>query len=284
MAELACVNGEMVSVEDARISIFDRGFLFADGVYEVSSVLDGKLVDHAGHLARLRRSLAALDMPCPWSDAEITRFQHQLIQHNGVEEGIVYLQATRGPAPRDFAYPSDPQPTLVLFSRAQRLIESAKAAAGLSVKTLDDIRWRRRDIKTVGLLAQSMAKQQALNDGYDDAWMVEDGQITEGTSNNAYIVDKDDVIITRPPTHDILRGITREAVLALVKENRLTMHERPFTREEAYAAKEAFSTSASSFVMPVVSIDDHRLGDGKPGPLSRRLREIYIDFARRTGV
>lgn len=280
-AELAYVNGEFCTASEASISIFDRGFLFADGVYEVSAVVGGRLVDNDRHLARLARSLAELDLDVPWSMADIGNVQRTLIAHNNLQEGTIYLQITRGAAVRDFAYPKDSTPTLVMFTRAMRIIDNPSAASGIDVITIEEIRWKRRDIKSVALLAQAMGKQQAMLAGAQEAWMVEDGYVTEGTSSNAYIVDDAGCIITRPATQAILRGITREAVLALVEEQNLTLEERPFSPHEAYAAKEAFITSASSFVLPVVKLDGRPIGDGRPGPITRRLREIYIDFARR---
>jgi len=276
------VNGEYLPESAATVSIFDRGFLMADGVYEVTSVLDGRLLEFEGHLKRLRRSLAELDMPSPASDEEIEAIHHELIARNGVEEGGIYLQVTRGPADRDFLYPSDPKPTLVLFTQARPLIESPAARTGIRVIATPDIRWARRDIKTVQLLAPSMAKMAAKAAGKDDAWMIEDGTVTEGSSNNAYIVTGDGRIVTRELSNDILHGITRAAVLRFAREAQMKVEERPFTLEEAKAAAEAFITSASTFVMPVVEIDGARIGEGTPGPVARRLREIYIEESRKT--
>lgn len=278
MSRIVYVNGEYLPEEEARISIFDRGFLFADGVYEVSSVLRGRLIENEGHIKRLHRSLNELNMAAPASDAEIETIQKTLIEKNGVEEGGVYLQVTRGAADRDFLYPKDAKPSLILFTQARPLIESQKAKTGMSVILLEDIRWKRRDIKTVGLLAQSMAKQAAYDAGADDAWMHQDGMITEGSSNNAYII-KDGTLITRHLSNDILHGITRRSVLALAKETDMPIEERAFTPEEAKTADEAFVTSASTFVMPVVKIDDVTIGNGTPGPIATRLRALYIEEA-----
>ncbi|WP_020410868.1 D-amino-acid transaminase [Hahella ganghwensis] len=276
------VNGEYVPESEARISVFDRGFLFADGVYEVTSVIDGGLVDNASHLARLHRSLGEIKMTCPMSDDEITQMQKTLLERNQVEQGMVYLQVSRGAATRDFNFPENPAPSVVAFSYSRNVMTPPAAETGLKVVTVPDIRWRRRDIKTVGLLPASMAKQQAAEQGADDAWMVENGYVTEGTSNNAYIIDRQQRLITRPLSPDILPGITRQAILALAAENGMQIEERLFTPEEAYQAQEAFISSATTFVLPVVSIDGHQLGDGKPGPMVKRLRELYIDFARQT--
>jgi D-alanine transaminase len=284
MGRVVYVNGEYLAEEDAKISVFDRGFLFSDGVYEVSSVLDGKLVDNAAHLKRLERSLGELKMACPATPEEIQAIQRQMIERNSLEEGIVYLQVTRGAADRDFAYPKNAEPSLVMFTQEKRISENPTATRGISVVTLPDIRWRRRDIKTVGLLPAAMAKQAALDAGADDAWMVEDGLITEGSSNNAFIVTMDGAIVTRALSNSILHGITRRAVLAIAEREGLTVEERSFTPEEAYEAAEAFITSASTFVMPVVKIDDRILGNGVPGPVSSQLRELYIEMAREEAV
>jgi D-alanine transaminase len=282
MSRTVYVNGEYLPEAQAKISVFDRGFLFADGIYEVSSVLDGKLLDNAAHLVRMRRSLRELDMPSPATDEQIAAVQQELIARNDLDEGVVYLQITRGAADRDFAYPADAQPSLVMFTQARAIVDSPAARRGISVISMTDIRWQRRDIKTVGLLAASMAKQAALNAGADDAWLVEDGLVTEGSSNNAYIVTADGVLVTRHLSNEILHGITRAAVLRLSREDNVTVEERAFSLDEAYAASEAFITSASTFVMPVVKIDDQVIGTGEPGPTAIRLRELYIDTARQS--
>ena len=279
MSRIVYVNGEYLPEEEGKVSIFDRGFLFADGVYEVSAVLRARLVDNQAHLTRLHRSLSGLNIPQPVSDEDIVAAQQELVRRNNLDEGMVYLQITRGPADRDFAYPEHPDPTLVMFTQDLALIDSPAARRGLTIKTMEDIRWKRRDIKTVGLLASSMAKQAALDAGADDAWLVEDGYVTEGTSNNAFILTQAGVIRTRQLSNLILHGITRAAVLRLAGQEELRIEETPFTPEEAYRAKEAFVTSATTFAMPVVKIDDRPIGDGQPGPVVRRLRELYIDRA-----
>ena len=280
MSRIVYVNGRFVPESEAHVSVFDRGFLFGDGVYEVSSVLDRGLVDNAAHLARLERSLGALGMASPATPEEIVGAQKELIARNGLDEGIVYLQITRGPADRDFAYPAEPRPTLVMFTQEKPLVDNPLAAHGITVATVPDLRWKRRDVKTVGLLAASMAKQAALDAGAGDAWMVEDGFVTEGSSNNAYIVTGGGAVVTRHLGNEILHGITRAAVLRLSREHRIPVEERAFTVEEAKSAAEAFITSASSFVIPVVGIDGEAIGEGRPGPITRRLREIYIESAR----
>jgi len=287
MSRTVYVNGTYLPEEDAKISIFDRGFLMADGVYEVTSVLGGKLIDFAGHCKRLARSLSELDMAAPATDDELLAIHRELVAVNGVTDGMVYLQITRGaPGDRDFAFP-DPAttpPTLVLFTQSKPgLAEHPAAATGMKVISIPDIRWGRRDIKTVQLLYPSMGKMMARKAGCDDAWMVEDGFVTEGTSNNTYIV-RGNRIITRHLSSDILQGITRAAVLRFAAEAQMEEEERPFTIDEAKTADEAFFTSASAFVMPVVEIDGEAIGGGTPGPVTARLREIYLEEMRRAAV
>jgi D-alanine transaminase len=280
MSRIVYVNGDYLPEEAAKISVFDRGFLFADGVYEVTSVLDGRLVDFPGHLARLHRSLGELEMPAPVADAELEGIHRELVARNGLVEGLVYLQVTRGPAERDFAYPPEPRPSLVMFTQARALADTPGARNGIRVITVPDIRWARRDIKTVQLLAPSMCKMLARKAGCDDAWLVEDGYVTEGTSNNAWIVTPAGAIVTRDLSNAILHGITRAAVLAYGREAQMRFEERPFTPEEARGAAEAFVTAASAFVTPVVEIDGATLGDGRPGPVTTRLRELYLAESR----
>ena len=281
------VNGEYLPETEAKVSVFDRGFLFADGVYEVTSVLDGKLIDFDGHAARLDRSLRELSMSSPVTRDELLDIHRELVRRNGIEEGLVYLQITRGdPGDRDFVFP-DPEetkPTVVLFTQSKPgLAASPQAESGIKVVSIADIRWGRRDIKTVQLLYPSMGKMMAKAAGADDAWMVEDGKVTEGTSNNAYIVTGGR-IVTRHLGNEILHGITRAAVLRFAREAQMEVEERGFTLDEAKSADEAFVTSASAFVMPVVQIDDAVIGDGTPGPVSRRLREIYLEESRKAAI
>jgi D-alanine transaminase len=284
MSRIVYVNGEYLPEEEAKVSVFDRGFLFADGVYEVTSVLDGKLLDFAGHAKRLQRSLDELEMENPVTEEELLEIHRELVKRNGVEDGLVYLQVTRGSADRDFAYPKDAKPTLVLFTQSKPgLADSPVAKVGLKVISLPDIRWGRRDIKTVQLLYPSMGKMAAKKAGADDAWMIEDGFVTEGTSNNAYII-KGKRLITRHLGNEILHGITRAAVLRCAREAQMEVEERAFTLDEAKAADEAFITSATTFVMPVVEIDGVKLGDGTPGPVTKRLREIYLEESRKAAV
>ncbi|MEO0918006.1 MAG: D-amino-acid transaminase [Pseudomonadota bacterium] len=281
------VNGDYVPENDAKISVFDRGFLMADGVYEVTSVLDGKLIDFAGHAKRLERSLSELNMPQPACLPDLLYIHRELVRLNGVEEGMVYLQITRGaPDDRDFVFP-DPEttaPTVVLFTQNKPgLANSPAAKKGIKVISIEDQRWARRDIKTVQLLFPSMGKMMAKAAGADDAWMVEDGAVTEGTSNNAYII-KNNTIITRHLGNEILHGITRAAVLRFAREAQMKVEERSFTIAEAQEADEAFITSASTFVMPVIEIDGASIGEGAPGPVATRLREIYLDESRKAAV
>ena len=286
MSRIVHVNGEFLPEAEAKVSIFDRGFLMADGVYEVTSVLGGKLIDFQGHCVRLARSLRELEMTNPHTDAEWLELHRQLVTMNDITDGMIYLQVTRGnPGDRDFAYPAaDLAPTVVMFTQSKPgLAESPAAKTGWKVISVPDIRWGRRDIKTVQLLYPSMAKMAAKKAGVDDAWLEEDGFITEGTSNNAYIV-KGNRIITRALSSDILHGITRAAVLRFAAEAQMEVEERSFTLSEAKAADEAFITSASAFVMPVVEIDGQALGTGTPGPIAARLREIYLDEMRKAAI
>jgi len=287
MSRTVYLNGAYVPEEDAKISIFDRGFLMADGVYEVTSVIDGKLIDFDGHTTRLDRSLRELDMENPISRDDLLEAHRELVRLNAIDEGLVYLQITRGaPNDRDFVFPDpDETPqTIVMFTQNKPgLAENPTAKKGIKIISIEDIRWGRRDIKTVQLLYPSMGKMMAKKQGADDAWMVEDGAVTEGTSNNAYIV-KEGKIITRALSNDILHGITRAAVLRFAQEAQMEVIERDFTIAEAQEADEAFITSASTFVMPVVEIDSQPLGTGTPGPMVTRLREIYLEESLKRAI
>ncbi|WP_267422796.1 D-amino-acid transaminase [Methylobacterium sp. GC_Met_2] len=275
------LNGEFLTFEQARVPIMDRGFLFADGIYEVSAILDGKLVDNAAHLARLDRSLGEIGIRNPHDAAGWERLQTELVARNGVTEGLVYMQVTRGVAERDFAFPKgDVTPTVMMFTQAKTVLANPLAETGARVITVEDLRWKRRDIKSVALLAQVLAKQQAAEAGVAEAWMVEDGAVTEGSSSTAFIVSRERVLVTRPLSTALLPGITRASVLRLAQEADLRIEERLIPVAEAYEAQEAFYTSASAFVMPVVQIDDRTIGEGRPGPVTRRMRELYIAAAR----
>ncbi|UWP98093.1 D-amino-acid transaminase [Aliiroseovarius crassostreae] len=277
MTRTVYVNGDYLPETDAKVSIFDRGFLFADAVYEVTSVLGGKLIDFEGHAVRLERSLKELGIESPISKEDLLEVHRELVRANGIDEGLIYLQISRGAdSDRDFVFPDADKvkPTVVLFTQNKPgLAETVKPVKVISI---EDIRWGRRDIKTVQLLYPSMGKMMAKAAGCDDAWLVEDGYVTEGTSNNVYIV-KGGKIITRALSNDILHGITRAAVLRFAREAQMEVEERSFTIAEAQEADEAFFTSASAFVMPVVEIDGVALGDGQPGPVMARLREIYLE-------
>jgi D-alanine transaminase len=282
---IAYVNGSFVPLSEAKVSILDRGFLFADGIYEVAAVLGGKLVDNASHLARLKRSVGEIALELPESLERIEEIQQELVARNKLESGLVYLEVTRGAdTGRDFAFPKGVKPTLVMFTSVKDIVNAPSAKTGIAVITVPDIRWERRDIKSVALLAQVLAKQAAAAAGAGEAWMIEDGKVTEGGSSSAFILTQDDVLVTRQNGSEILPGCTRKAVVKLAEERQLRVEERAFTVGEALAAKEAFITSASSFVQPVVSIDGKPIANGKPGATATRLREIYIDFARATAV
>jgi D-alanine transaminase len=279
LARVAYVNGAFVPVEEARISIMDRGFLFGDGIYEVSAVVDGHMVDNEAHLARLARSLAAIRIEMPMDTAEWISAQEKLIALNGLAEGLVYLEVTRGVAERDFTFPKAASPTVVMFTQAKSVLANPLAKSGVSVITMPDLRWKRRDIKSVALLAQVLAKQEAAEAGAYEAWMVEGGFVTEGGSSSAFIVTRAGAIVTRPLSTAILPGITRQSLMALCAASSLRFEERPFTVAEAQDAAEAFLTSASAFVLGVVTIDGKPVADGAPGPVTRRLRDIYLAMA-----
>ncbi len=281
MSRIVYVNGAYVPEEEATVSIFDRGFVFADAVYEVTAVLDGKLLEFEGHMARLERSLGELQMKAPCTREELLAIHRELIKRNDMEQGGIYLQITRGAADRDFMFPKNATPTLVMFPQKKDLLAPR---APQSVISHPDIRWGRRDIKTVQLLAPSLAKMAAKAAGKDDAWLVEDGFVTEGSSCNAYIVTKDGKIVTRNLSNAILHGITRKAVIALAAERGLEVVERAFTIEEAQQAAEAFITAATAFVCPVVEIDGVAVGSGKPGPVAARLFDLYIEEARTRAI
>jgi len=278
MARTVYVNGEYFPESEGKISIFDRGFLFADGVYEVTAVVGGKLVDYDPHMERLERSLRELRIGWPCSKDELKAMHLELVKRNKLAEGIIYMQVSRGATDRDFKFPKDVKPTLIAFTQVMNLVDNANAKTGVKVVTVPDIRWARRDIKSVMLLAPVLGKQEAYEKGAHEGWMVEDGFVTEGTSSNAYIV-RDGKVITRPLSNSILAGCTRRSLFRLAKDHGIVIEERKFTPAEAYEADEAFLTSASQFVMPIVEIDGHRVGGGQPGPVTRRLRELFLDEA-----
>lgn len=280
MSRTAYLNGHFLPLDEARVPVTDRGFLFADGIYEVSAVLHGRLVDNAAHLARLDRSLSEIGIRNPHTAEAWERLETELVARNGLTEGLVYIQVTRGVAERDFAYPKgEVTPTVVMFTQAKSILANPLAETGAAAITVPDLRWKRRDIKSVALLAQVIAKQQATEAGVAEAIMIEDGAVTEGSSSTIFIVTRDGAIVTRPLSTALLPGITRAAVLALAEETGLTFEERIIGAGELPEAAEAFYTSASAFVMPIVTIDGRALGDGRPGPVTRRLRALYFAFA-----
>ena len=287
MPRLAYVNGRYAPLAEASVHVEDRGFQFADGVYEYWSVMDGRLADAAGHLDRLERSLSELRIAMPMSRAALVRVLHETVRRNRVRDGSIYLQVTRGAARRDHPFPAPgTAPSVVAIARpADFEAMAARAAQGVAVLTQPDIRWGRCDIKTVGLLPNVLAKQAAREAGAFEAWLVDaDGYVTEGSSTNAWIVDREGRLRTRDLDANILRGITRKTLMDLAVELQMTVVEAPFTVEDAKGAKEAFFTAASAFITPVVAIDGEKIGDGRPGPISSRLRTLYFDQARRTAI
>ncbi|SIQ94298.1 D-alanine transaminase [Rhizobium sp. RU35A] len=277
MSRIVHLNGAWVAEAEAKVSVFDRGFLFADAIYEVTAVIGGKLIDYAGHVARLKRSLDALGIPAPVSDETLLSLHREIMARNDLTEGLIYLQISRGAEDRDFLFSSDLAPTFVMFTQKKPVLGNPKWESGISVITWPEGRWVNRQIKTVQLLYSSLAKMEAKKAGADDVFLVEDGLVTEASSANAHIVTAGGVLVTRPLSNALLHGITRGSVLDLAARAGLAVEERAFSPEEAKGAAEAFITSASAFVMPVVAIDGKPVGDGRPGPVSTRLREIYIE-------
>lgn len=283
MARDAYVNGRYVPHARAAVHVEDRGFQFADGVYEVVCIRRGLLIDEEGHLDRLDHCLSELRIAWPCERRVMRQIMRRLLERNGVRDGLIYIQVTRGVAPRDFRFPAAARPTLVMTTRRAALAPHART--GVRVVTIPDIRWKRRDLKTVGLLAQVLGKQEAAERGAFEAWQVdEDGFVTEGTSSNAWILTAGGALVTRPASHAILNGITRQSILRIAAAEGLRFEERPFSLEEAFAAREAFVSSATSFVTPVLKIDDRTVGDGTPGPLGRRLLEAYVGYASGAGA
>ncbi|MBI5311711.1 MAG: D-amino-acid transaminase [Methylocystis sp.] len=281
MSDIAYVNGAYIPIDEARVSILDRGFLFADGVYEVAAVIGGRLIDNESHLSRLERSLCELRIGSPIPVSRIAEVEAELVARNGLSEGLVYLQITRGAAAeREFGFPAEAAPTFVAFAQKKNIIASPAAETGVKVLTVPDLRWARRDIKSTALLAQVLAKQAALEGGCQEAWMVDqDGFVTEGSSSTAFILTHEDVLVTRLNSSAVLPGCTRRAVQVIAEREGLTVEERSFSVAEAYEAKEAFLTSASNLVLPVVSLDGRPIGSGAPGDTSRLLRRLYIEWA-----
>jgi D-alanine transaminase len=279
MSRIVFLNGSFLPIEEAKVPFMDRGFLFGDGVYEGVGMLDGRLIDNEAHLERLERSLGEVRIANPYSRAEWTTLQEELARRNGMTEGFIYFQVTRGVAERDFFFPENAKPTVAMFTQAKAIANAPAAEKGIAVVTVPDQRWQRRDIKSINLLAQVLAKQAAKEAGAQEAWLVEDGFVTEGGSSSAFIVTKAGSIVVRPLSQAILPGITRKSLLRLSQESGIVLEERRFTVEEAYEAGEAFLTSASNFVLPVVSIDGRPVADGRPGPITTRLRQLYLQMA-----
>ncbi|MCA3627685.1 MAG: D-amino-acid transaminase [Methylobacterium sp.] len=278
---IAYVNGRYLPLAEATLPIMDRGFLFGDGIYEVTAVLGDHFVDNEPHLARLDRSLRAIGIRNPHTIPEWTAIQRELVRQNDLKQGTVYIEVTRGTHEREFTCPDDIAPNVVMFTQAKNLLANPMAETGAAVITVDDLRWARRDIKSVALLAQVLAKFEAKRAGVAEAVMLEEGVVTEGASSTFFIVSSAGVLVTRALSNSILPGVTRSSVMRLARETGLIIEERPFTRAEMLAAREVFYTSASSFVMPVVNIDGERIGEGQPGDITKRLRAIYLEEAQR---
>jgi len=282
MSRIAYVNGHYLPMRDAKVHVEDRGYQFGDGVYEVCEVRGGHLIDARRHLARLTRSLDELRIRMPMSLAALGTVMHEVVARNRIGYGVVYVQVTRGVARRDHAFPAPPvRPSLVVTARPLNAARNeALAASGIAVISVPDNRWGRVDIKTIGLLPNVLARQTAIEQGARDAWFVDrEGFVTEAASANAWIVTQAGVLVTRPADHGILRGIARTVLFDVIKTQGLAFVERPFTLEEAYAAREAFVTAATQIVLPVVRIDGHAIGDGKPGPVALALRREFHHYA-----
>lgn len=284
MPRYAYVNGRFVRHAEAAVHVEDRGYQFADGVYEVVAVHDGRLVDAEPHLDRLDRSLSELRIAWPTARPVLRRLMDELIRRNRVTAGIIYLQITRGVAPRDHKFPAHVAPVLVMTTKRIKPPAPGALERGVAVIAIPDIRWKRCDIKSVSLLPNILGKQQAAEAGAYEAWMVDaEGYVTEGTSTNAWIVTADGTLVTRAADAAILSGITRAALIGLVQAAGYGFAERRFTLDEAKAAREAFLTSTTSFVLPVTRIDGAPVGDGMPGPLTRRLRDHYVGYISEPG-
>ncbi len=275
MDRIVYVNGDFVPQKDAKVSVFDRGFLFGDGVYEVIPVLNARLVETAHAVARLDRSLGEIGMAWPCAKEDYLSILEEVRARNGIAEGYVYMQVTRGVAERDFAFPANTPTSFVAFATARPIIDNPLATTGVSVVSVPDLRWKRRDIKSINLLAQCLAKQEAVSRGAFEGWMHEDGVVTEGASSSAFIV-KENKIITRALSNAILPGIRRKVIMQLTKDHAIALEERAFTLEESLAADEAFLSSATTIVMPIVRLDGKQIGNGQPGNVTRLLRKLYI--------
>ena len=279
MVRQVYINGEFQNENEAKISVFDRGLLFSDSLYEVTTVINGKLIDFHSHMKRLDRSMTELKFSELLDHDNILAFHKKLIELNNLNEGMIYLQVTRGNADRSFDIPKEKiKPTVFAFTQEKKIIDSESSKKGIKVMTLDDLRWKRCDIKTTQLLYASLAKTEASKKGFDDAWMIRQGFITEGSSNNTWII-RGKIIITRHADNLILSGITREAIFKCAKDLGYEVVNKNFTLQDTQSANEAFVTSATAFVMPVVKINSSQIGDGKPGKFTIALRQEYIKKA-----
>jgi len=280
MKRIVFLNGKYLPEQEAKISIFDRAVTFGDAIYEVAGVLDGKLVDFEHHMQRYFSSLKKLSMESPLSQSDILQAFRQLVELNQLDEGLVYMQVTRGTAERDFVWPEDIKPTVFMFTQAKAASENEAGRSGVILASTADIRWARRDIKSVNLLGQVLAKKAAYDAGADEALMIDtEGYVTECGSTSFFII-RDKLILTRPLDNDILPGVTRRAVVALCNNQGLRLVEKRFTLEQALTADEAFISAASSYILPVVKIDDQEINGGIPGELTLSLRKIYLEYAR----
>lgn len=285
MSRISYVNGQYVPHRAALVHVEDRGYQFADGVYEVVAVHKGKLVDEAGHLDRLERSLRELRIPLPMSRGALRIVMRELLRRNGLRQGIIYIQVTRGVARRDHPFPTAATPSVVMTAARKPAPDESVLETGKKAISVPEIRWERCDIKSVSLLPNVLAKQAAREAGAHEAWFVDRaGVVTEGSSTNAWIVNRDGDLVTRPTGNEILSGITRASVMRLAREEGIRLVERSFTLEEAKEAREAFITSATSYVLPIVQIDDAVIGNGKPGSVSRKLFEIYQTYMEGEGA
>jgi len=279
MPRFAYVNGRYMPHRDALVHIDDRGYQFADGVYEVVPLIEGRIVDEDAHIDRLEYSLSELRIPMPVSRAVLRGLTRELMRRNGVTDGIVYMQATRGVAPRDHRFPDRARPSLVMTTQRKVPLAKARIEAGVAVVTMPDLRWRRCDIKATSLLANILSKQAAVERDAFEGWLLDDdGDVTEGTSTNAWIVTADKKLVTRDLSNAILSGITRKRLIAVAAEKGYALEQRAFSVAEAQAAQEAFITSSTSLVLPVASIDGKPVGAGRAGPLALALRQAYLDF------
>jgi len=278
MNGIVFLNGDYMPADEAKVSVFDRGYMFGDGVYEVVPIVNYTVLDREPFLERFGRSLSELDLAWPMSKNDFLNMIDELVKKNDIKEGGVYMQVTRGVAPRDFSYPKDTATTCTAFGFKKDILDNPQAKSGLRVVTVEDIRWKRRDVKSIALLGQCMAKEEAKRKGAYEGWMIEDGFVTEGTSSSAYIV-KDNVIVTRPLSNSILPGIRRKLLIEIANEHDIKIEERLFTPQEALDADEAFLSSATTFVLPIVEIDGKQIGSGKPGPVFEKMRKMYIESA-----